>query len=253
MTRAPISVSRRAFLAHAGALIVTFSLAPLHVAAQDGAAHKKLPGSLDKAPLLDAWIRVAADGSVTVFTGKAELGQGVKTALIALAAEELGVAPSRIALITADTSRTPNEGYTAGSNSMKDSGTAIQNAAAQVREILIERAAGKLGIAADRLHARDGAIVADDGRRLGFGDLVAESYATVRAQAAVEAQGPAQLRHRRYAACRGSTFRRRSPVASRTCRICACPGCCTRASCVRRATGRSCATRIARTSRRCPA
>jgi len=190
MTRAPIRVSRRAFLAHAGALIVTFSLAPLHVAAQDAAAHKKLPGSLDKAPLLDAWIRVEADGSVTVFTGKAELGQGVKTALIALAAEELGVAPSRIALITADTSRTPNEGYTAGSNSMKDSGTAIQNAAAQVREILIERAAGKLGIAADRLHARDGAIVADDGRRLGFGDLVAESYATVRAQAQSKLKDP---------------------------------------------------------------
>jgi len=190
MTRAPIRVSRRAFLAHAGALIVTFSLAPLHVAAQDAATHKKLPGSLDKAPLLDAWIRVAADGSVTVFTGKAELGQGVKTALIALAAEELGVAPSRVALITADTSRTPNEGYTAGSNSMKDSGTAIQNAAAQVREILIERAAGKLGVAADRLHARDGAIVADDGRRLGFGDLAAESYATVRAQAQSKLKDP---------------------------------------------------------------
>jgi nicotinate dehydrogenase subunit B len=182
MTRAPISVSRRAFIANAGALIVTFSLAPLRAAAQGGPAPAKLPGSLDKAPLLDAWIRVAADGSVTVFTGKAELGQGVKTALIALAAEELGVPPSRITLITADTSRTPNEGYTAGSNSMKDSGTAIQNAAAQVREILVERAAGKLGIAVDRLHARDGSIVADDGRRLGFGELAAESYAMVRGQ-----------------------------------------------------------------------
>ena len=128
-------LTRRAFLARSGALIVTFSLPSFARAQHDGEG--KLPGSLDKTPFLDAWIRVDADGAVTVFTGKAELGQGVKTALIALAAEELGVAPKRITLVTADTRRTPNEGYTAGSNSMKDSGTAIRNAAAQVREILI--------------------------------------------------------------------------------------------------------------------
>ena len=53
--------------------------------------------------MLDAWIRIDADGSVTVFTGKAELGQGIKTALIQVAAEQLGVAPGTVKLITADT------------------------------------------------------------------------------------------------------------------------------------------------------
>ena len=186
----PADTARRAFLAHTGALVVTFSLAPLAVAAQEGGAASKLPGSLGKAPLLDAWIRVASDGSITVFTGKAELGQGVKTALIALAAEELGVAPAAMALVTADTGRTPNEGYTAGSNSMKDSGTAIRNAAAQVRELLIERAAAKLDVPADRLQAQDGQVVGDGGIRVAFGELVAQGYAEVRAKPVSKLKDP---------------------------------------------------------------
>ena len=76
--------------------------------------------------MLDSWIRIDADNRVTVFTGKCELGQGIKTALIQVAAEELVVEPRAITLVTADTARTPNEGYTAGSQSMQDSGTAIR-------------------------------------------------------------------------------------------------------------------------------
>jgi hypothetical protein len=62
-------VGRRAFLARSGALVVAFSLAPLQGVAQEKTGGAKLPGSLEKAPLLDAWIRVGADGGVTVFTG----------------------------------------------------------------------------------------------------------------------------------------------------------------------------------------
>ena len=124
-------MNRREFFSRGGALVVSFTLWPQLAAA-------KLPGSLDKAPLLDAWIGVGADGSVTVFTGKVELGQGIKTALIQVAAEELMVEPRRIELITADTARTPDESYTSGSQSMQESGTAILNAAAQVRELLVE-------------------------------------------------------------------------------------------------------------------
>ncbi len=186
------SLTRRAFLARTGALIVTFSLAPFDLGAQEGGSAAKLPGSLIATPFLDAWIRIDADGGVTLFTGKAELGQGVKTALLALAAEELGIAPQRIALVTADTGRTPNEGYTAGSNSMKDSGTAIQNAAAQVREILIARASDKLGVAPERLAAKDGSVVADDGRRVGFGELVGDGFAKVRAQSQSKLKDPSR-------------------------------------------------------------
>ena len=185
------ALSRREFLAASGALIVGFSLASSSSLLAQKPAGPKLPGSLDANPMLDSWIRIDADGSITVFTGKAELGQGVKTALIQIAAEQLYVPPQRIRLITADTRQTPDEGYTAGSNSMKDSGTAIMNAAAQVREILIARASERLGVAADRLKTQDGAVVADDGRRLGFGELVGDNLTRVRADGESKLKDPA--------------------------------------------------------------
>ena len=176
------AVSRRGFLAASGALIVGFSLLPASRLLAQAPPGTALPGSLGKTPMLDAWIRVDADGGVTVFTGKAELGQGIKTALIQIAAEQIGIQPARIRLITADTARTPDEGFTAGSRSLTDSGTAIMNAAAQVREILLARAAERLGASAERLRVQEGAVVTDDGRRLGFGELVAADLTRVRAQ-----------------------------------------------------------------------
>src|SRR5205085_9277688 len=121
-------------------------------------------GSGKQTPMLDAWIRVDAEGTISVFTGKVEFGQGIKTALTQLAAEELMVPPSSVQLVTADTMRTPNEGYTAGSNSMKDSGIAIMNAAAQVREMLLAMAASRLGVAAESLTVSDGIIRSGDRR-----------------------------------------------------------------------------------------
>ncbi|HEV8679325.1 MAG TPA: molybdopterin cofactor-binding domain-containing protein, partial [Stellaceae bacterium] len=178
MNRAPGDPlpSRRAVLA-GGALVVSFSLLPRPVAAQSApqsAAETapKLPGALAKSPMLDAWIRIDGNGKITVFTGKAELGQGLKTAFIQLAAEELGVAPEAVTLVTADTALTPDEGYTAGSHSMQDSGTAIRHAAAQARTLLIGAAAARLQLPPERLHAEAGAVVAGDGRRIGYGELV---------------------------------------------------------------------------------
>jgi nicotinate dehydrogenase subunit B len=173
--------SRRAVLA-GGALVVSFSLLPRRAASQaDGEAPPKLPGDLAKYPMLDAWIRIDADGTITVFTGKAELGQGIKTALIQIAAEELIVLPGVIHLVTADTAHTPDEGYTAGSHSMQDSGTAIRHAAAQARALMIGAAAARLGLPPGRLHAEGGVVIADDGRRIGFGDLVASQLLHFRA------------------------------------------------------------------------
>src|SRR5450631_2036915 len=122
-------------------------------------------------------------GGVTVFTGKGELGQGIRTALQQVAAEQLAVPFASITMITADTQRTPNEGYTSGSNSMKDSGTAILNAAAQVRELLVAEASRRIGVAADQLVARDGAVHAPGGKRVGYGELVAGPALHVRAEA----------------------------------------------------------------------
>src|SRR5260370_37451306 len=119
---APVILDRRRVLAGGGALIVSFSLTGAF--AQDQAAPAPAPmppGSLATTPYLDSWIRIDADGSITVFTGKAELGQGLKTALQQIAAEELDVSFESLKVVTADTRLTANEGYTAGSHSMKDS------------------------------------------------------------------------------------------------------------------------------------
>jgi nicotinate dehydrogenase subunit B len=173
-----MTISRRSFCLAAGTLVVSF---PILLRA--GAPSKvPLPGSLSKSPYLDAWIRVDADGKISVFTGKAELGQGIKTAIVQVAAEELKVEPSQIHLVTADTQLTADEQYTAGSHSLQDSGTAVRNAAAQVREILLGKAAEQLALSTDRLRAARGRIIADDGRSFGYGQLVAENILHIQAQ-----------------------------------------------------------------------
>jgi nicotinate dehydrogenase subunit B len=87
--------------------VVSFALMPQGSAqeagAAKGAAAPELAGSLKKTPYLDSWIRIDADGTVTVFTGKCEFGQGIRTALMQVAAEELDVAFDRLKLVTADT------------------------------------------------------------------------------------------------------------------------------------------------------
>jgi nicotinate dehydrogenase subunit B len=179
------AMSRRAVLAAGGGLIVAFSLR---------AEEPARPGSLKDTPLLDAWIRVAPDGRVTVFTGKIEMGQGLKTALLQVAAEQLDVAPDRIELVTADTARTANEGFTAGSHSMQDSGTAILNAAAQVRGLLRDAAAAEWGVAAETLSTTNGTVKALDGRTLGYGALAAKLNLHARAEPDSPLKDPAAYR-----------------------------------------------------------
>lgn len=172
------TISRRKLLTGSGALVLGFTMFPRLLSAQDVPS---LPGSLEDNPMLDSWIRVNADGTVTVLTGKVELGQGVKTALTQIAAEELQVDPDRIELVTADTDLTPDEGYTAGSQSMSDSGTAILNAAAQVRGLLLELAAARLNAPVEQLGIANGTVEAPGAGSIGYGDLVGGRFLRYRA------------------------------------------------------------------------
>ncbi len=179
-------ISRRALLKAGGALVVGVAALPKGVLAQaEVAGRGELSGSLTDHPMLDSWIRVGADESVTVFTGKAELGQGIKTALQQVAAEQLKVDFKRIDLLTADTAQTPDEGYTAASHSMEESGTAILHAAAQARRILLDLAAGRLGAPVKALAVEDG-VVRGGGAAISYGKLVGGDVLHVR----VEPQGP---------------------------------------------------------------
>src|SRR5436190_8826623 len=160
---------RREFAIGLGAIVVTFSLDPRHARGQE-----RLPGSLENNRRLDAWIRINADGSATIFAGKVELGQGILTALAQIAAEELDLPLSRIEMISGDTARTPDEGHTSGRQSLEFGGTAIRLASAEARALLVAQAARKLNVAPDTLTVSDGVIGAPDGRKISYGALAAE-------------------------------------------------------------------------------
>src|SRR5271163_2706136 len=152
------SISRRKFVAGTGALVVGFSatsgLTPRISWAQAAAA--SLSPSLAKAPQLDSWIKISAGGGVTVLSGKVEIGQGIKTALAQIAADELDVALDRITILTADTEKTPDEGATSRSHSIIESGRALRSAAAEARAFLLAKASERLRVPITELRISDG-------------------------------------------------------------------------------------------------
>ncbi len=117
-----------------------------------------LPALLAANPRLDQWVGFPSAGHVTVSTGRVEIGQGVLTAMLQIAAEELDVAPGRILLQTGDTDLTPNEGYTAGSQSIQFGGVALRMACAEVRSAFLDHAATSHGYSRADLAVRDSTI-----------------------------------------------------------------------------------------------
>src|SRR5664279_6615986 len=118
-----------------------------------------LPGPLADNPSLDRWVSFPSPGKVGIFTGRVELGQGVLTAMAQIAADELDVAMARIVLRSGDTELTPNEGYTAGSQSIQFGGVAMRQACADVRALFLDQAAKIIGCEAAELSIRDGGIL----------------------------------------------------------------------------------------------
>ena len=121
-------------------------------------ASPTLPPLLAANPRLDQWVQFPSPGHVTVSTGRVEIGQGVLTAMLQIAAEELDVAPDSILLQTGDTDLTPNEGYTAGSQSIQFGGVALRLACAEVRALFLDHAASNFGYSRPDLAVQDGAI-----------------------------------------------------------------------------------------------
>lgn len=122
---------------------------------------KALPSDLVSNPALSRWISVEDDGSLTVRTGKVELGQGAVTAIISLAAQELGVPSARLNVVAGDTSCAPDEGITSGSQSVELGGSAMRHAAALVRELFAAAARRKAGAGDAPVRVVDGKFVVD--------------------------------------------------------------------------------------------
>jgi len=129
-----------------------------------------LPRHLAGSPRLSTWVTVATDGTVTVRTGKVELGQGIHTALALIAADELDVPPGRVRVQCTRTGVAPDEGPTSGSMSVADSGSALRHACADVRARFLRVAAGVLNVAPNRIAVRDGRFLGG-GAATSYGQL----------------------------------------------------------------------------------
>ena len=125
---------------------------------QAGEGRVGVPPLLVDNPRLDQWVSFPEPGHVRVSTGRVEIGQGVLTAMRQIAADELDVAPERIRLQTGDTDLTPNEGYTAGSQSIQFGGVALRLACAEVRGLFLDHAAAAFGYARADLAMMDGRV-----------------------------------------------------------------------------------------------
>lgn len=155
-----MSIDRRTFLkGSAGFLAVSFML-PADLFAQT--PEPVLAGDLKDHPELSSWIRINTDGTVSLFIGKVELGQGAKTAVAQVCAEELVVEFDRIKVVAGDTRLSPDEGTTAGSQTMPNCAPAVQQAAAEVRQILRNIAAERLNVDGESLTISDGTISSGD-------------------------------------------------------------------------------------------
>src|SRR5664279_848680 len=114
-----------------------------------------LPVNLAANPLLSLWVRFSTEGSVTISPGKVEIGQGIVTALAQIAADELDVEIGRVQMVRASTAASPNEGVTSGSLSVQQSGRAVRQACAEVRQIFLAAASDRLGVAVEALDIAD--------------------------------------------------------------------------------------------------
>jgi CO/xanthine dehydrogenase Mo-binding subunit len=168
------NISRRHFLKSSGVLVVSFSAAslagPLALAQGPFDTHKSHidPDSLD------SWLAVASDGTVTAYSGKCDFGQGMYTVQTQLVSEELCVPISAVKLIQCDTSVTPDQGTTSGSQSTPTNfnNQNLAQAAATAREALVGMAAQRLGVPVNQLTVTDGVVSAPGARHVSYVELI---------------------------------------------------------------------------------
>ncbi|MBI4469070.1 MAG: xanthine dehydrogenase family protein molybdopterin-binding subunit [Acidobacteria bacterium] len=162
--------SRRAFLEGTGVLVVSFTIADaLGPLEPTGEAFAQVV-----ATAVDSFVAISRDGGVTGFTGKVDLGTGISVGLRQMLADELDVAYERVSWIQGDTSITPSQGATVGSNTIRNAGPTIRRAAAAARQFLLVRASERLGVPLDQLVVNEGVVSvrSDPSKNVSYGDLI---------------------------------------------------------------------------------
>jgi CO/xanthine dehydrogenase Mo-binding subunit len=187
-------VSRREFLQGSGALVVGFTLPSIGAAQRLPRTEAALGKTLDVGEV-DGFIAVNGDGSVTIFSGKVDLGQGLRIAIPQMAAEELGIGVERIAMLEGDTALTPDQGATAGSSGIIRGGVQIRQAAATAREALIGLASARSGKPAMDLDIVDGEVRPKaGGAGIRIAELVGDKRFNIKVDAKAKLRDPASYR-----------------------------------------------------------
>jgi CO/xanthine dehydrogenase Mo-binding subunit len=178
----PITLSRRAVLMGAGALVVSIG-APVGIEMLTSIDEARAQGA--KPPLtpdqLSSYIAVNADGSVSAFFGKLDMGHGLFVAIGQIVAEELDVPFKAVKVYMGDTATSVNQGGASGSTGIQFGGKQMRMAAAEARRVLLEMAAAKLGTPADQLIVVDGAVSAAFNRdkKTSYAELIGGKYFNV--------------------------------------------------------------------------
>jgi isoquinoline 1-oxidoreductase len=167
-----LELSRRSFFRIAGGgLVVAFLLGEAD-AQQPPAQRRPRPFGQPLPKEIGAWLHVGEDSTVTVYTGKTEIGQNIRTSLTQVVAEELRLPPGRVHMVMADTQLTPFDGGTAGSRTTPAMAPQLRRVAAAARELLLDLAAEQAKVERKSLTVQDGKVVGPDGKpSLGFGRL----------------------------------------------------------------------------------
>jgi len=191
--------TRRAFLQSGGALVVSFALPGCAVAPAASTPALPLPGvwpaPLDPA-LLDSWLRIGADGSVTASVGKIEAGMGVGTSFAQIVAEELDVALDRVTILMGDSATTVDQRGTRSSDGIMAGGSALRKAGAQGRATMLALAAQRLSVPVEALRVRDGVVYveAEPARRFSYGELIGGRNFDVKVSERVKPKDPREYR-----------------------------------------------------------
>jgi nicotinate dehydrogenase subunit B len=170
-----LPLSRREFVKGTGGLLIGFSLADSAIVPQliSAAVPPQAVSTTPSPARLDAWLRIEKDETIRVFTGKAEIGMGVETAYSQIVAEELDVAPARVAFVMGDTAETTDQGGVGGSTSVAQGAKPLRNASATARFLLLQLASTRLGVPPDQLEVKDGivSVKGDPSKHISYGEL----------------------------------------------------------------------------------
>ncbi len=194
-------VSRRDFLLAGGAVVVGFSLGsslPRFVLAQS-AATSDLGKPLDPHQV-DSFLAFHADGSVTIYTSKVDVGTGLRIAMSQMAAEELGVPVERISIVEGDTALVPDHGGTGGSTGIPRGAVDVRQAAATARQAILDLGATQLKRPASELTITGGTVRAiAGGSGVSIGKLIGGKRLNLAVDAKATLKDPSDLHHRRQA------------------------------------------------------